>query len=262
MTTEMTLATLTNNLQSSLENIKTDAHSLSTEDYKLFWKFSKDATDMIVHEVGGIMTELVAWSTIDKTLTMNYAQVAAKLLHDDSWKYLEGVNSVNEAMKLVLGDGKKSTISGAVAVAKMFLNCNGSFIDDRYAKSAYQCLQLVAQSTDKEYHKALCLWFSDNATCTVKALKEKIADFKNPPIDVETADVESKPQAEEKPQAEKKAQAEEKPQVEEKSQEDKEETDKKLSSNAHYQLVQLRSHIDSLTKEQIKKVIDDILALG
>lgn len=259
MTTEMTLATLTNNLQSSLENIKTDAHSLSTEDYKLFWKFSKDATDMIVHEVGGIMTELVAWSTIDKTLTMNYAQVAAKLLHDDSWKYLEGVNSVNEAMKLVLGDGKKSTISGAVAVAKMFLNCNGSFIDDRYAKSAYQCLQLVAQSTDKEYHKALCLWFSDNATCSVKTLKDKIAELKNPPVEVEATDVETEEKLQAEPKEEK-SQAEpgnEKPVTEPEKSENK-----PLSSNAHYQLSQLRAHIDSLTKEQIKKVIDDILALG
>ena len=236
MTTEITLETLTNNLQNSLENIKSDAHSLSVEDYKLFWKFKEDATDIVIHEIGGIMTELVAWSTLDKTLTMNYAKVAAKLLHEDSWKFLQGVQSVNEAMQLVLGHGKKSTISGAVSVAKMFLNCNGDFIDSKYSKSAYQCLQLVSQSTDKEYHKELCLWFSENATCSVKTLKDKISELKNPPVEVEATEVktEEKPQAEEKP----------------------------LSSNAHYQLSQLRAHIDSLTKEQIKKVIDDILALG
>lgn len=261
MTTEITLQTLTSNLQNSLENIKSDAHSLSVDDYKLFWRFKEDASDIIVHEVGGIMTELVAWSTLDKTLTMNYAKVAAKLLHDDAWKFLQGIKSVNEAMKLVLGDGKKSTISGAVSVAKMFLNCNGEFIDSKYSKSAYQCLQLVAQSTDKEYHKTLCLWFSDNATCSVKELKDKIEELKNPPVDIEEKYVESveKSQAEskEKPQAESKEekQAESK---EEKQTESKEEK----TSNVHYQLVQLRAHIDSMTKEQIKKSLDDIIALG
>ena len=235
MTTELTLDTLRNTLTDAFTAIETTAHSISMEATKNLWEIDEQAELTIATEVNGLMNELLAYSTIETRLTDKYISIASRLLYAEKWKALKGINSCNKAIEKVLGSGKKSTISGAIAIADLFYE-NGLLKDTRYINSAKQCMQKVAQSSEKSYFEELKKWFSENPNCTVKAMTDKIGELKNPPVEVEATDVktEEKPQAEEKP----------------------------LSSNAHYQLSQLRARIDSLTKEQIKKVIDDILALG
>ena len=128
-------------------------------------------------------------------------------------------------------------------------------------------MQKVAQSSEKNYFEDLKKWFSENPNCTVKAMTDKIDELKNPPVEstASEVDVAEKKESKETPKEESKETPKEESKEtpkEESKETPKEESKEKLSSNAHYQLTQLRSHIDSLTKEQIKKAIDDILALG
>ena len=123
-------------------------------------------------------------------------------------------------------------------------------------KSTYFFLTMLGSGVKK--------WFSEHPNCTVKDITEKIDELKNPPVestasevDVSQKKTDSKEESKETPKEESKETPKE-----ESKETPKEESKEKLSSNAHYQLTQLRAHIDSLTKEQIKKVIDDILALG
>lgn len=256
MTTELTLDNLRNTLTDAFTAIETTAHSIPMEATKEFWEIDEQADLAVATEVNGLMNELLAYSTIENRLTDKYISIASRMLYGEKWKALKGIKSCNKAIEKVLGSGKKSTISGAIAIADLFYE-NGLLKDTKYINSAKQCMQKVAQASDKPYYESLKEWFSINPNCTVRAMIEKIDELKNPPVDVETTDVEEKQaESKEEKQAESKEekQAEEKPQTEEKKQ--------PLTGNAHYQLSQLRAHIDSMTKEQIKKVIDDILALG
>ena len=261
MTTEsqLTLQTLTTQVSSIFDAVEQTSKTLTTQEYTSVWQFNENVAEVTVREVGAVMTELLAYSTMDMKLKDKYPQLAARLLHDDAWKALKDVKSVNEAMLSILGKGAKGTVSGAVAVAKMFYNCTGALIEPNiYGKSNYRCMQTVAQSTEKPYHKELCEWFREHPTCKASEMDAKVAELKKPVIDVESADVEETKQEEktetkEEPKQEEKTETKEGPKQEE-------QTDK--SSNTHYQLVQLRAHIDSLTKEQIKKALDDIIALG
>ena len=250
MTTELTLDTLKTTLSDAFTAIETTAHSIPMNVTKDLWQIDEQAELSVATEVNGLMNELLAYSTIETRLTDKYISIASRLLHGEKWKALKGIKSCNKAIEKVLGSGKKSTISGAIAIADLFYE-NGLLKDTRYINSSKQCMQKVAQASEKNYFEDLKKWFSENPNCTVKEITDKIDELKNPPIEVthNEADVIEKKAMDEK--AEKKA--------EEKAEE---KAEKKLSSNAHYQLTQLRAHIDSLTKEQIKKVIDDILALG
>ena len=99
-------------------------------------------------------------------------------------------------------------------------------------------------------------------------ITDKIDELKNPPVDSTASETDvaekkrdSKEESKESKESKTDSNEENKRDSKEESKEDSNEK-VPLSSNAHYQLTQLRAHIDSLTKEQIKKVIDDILALG
>ena len=250
MTTELTLDTLKTTLSDAFTAIETTAHSIPMNATKDLWQIDEQADLSVATEVNGLMNELLAYSTIETRLTDRYISIASRLLYGEKWKALKGIKSCNKAIEKVLGTGKKSTISGAIAIADLFYE-NGLLKDTRYINSSKQCMQKVAQSSDKNYFEDLKKWFSENPNCTVKAITDKIDELKNPPIEstASEADVAEKKESKETPK-------------EESKETPKEDSKEKLSSNAHYQLTQLRAHIDSLTKEQIKKVIDDILALG
>ena len=270
MTTEnqLTLSTLTTQVSNIFDTVEQTSKSLTTEEYTTVWKFNKGVAEVTVREVGAVMTELLAYSTMDMKIKDKYPQLASRLMHNDAWKALNGIKSVNEAMLTILGKSAKGTVSGAVSVAKMFYNCNGLLIEpDVYGKSNYRCMQTVAQSTEKPYHKELCEWFREHPTCKASEMDEKVKELKNPVIDVESADIEETKQEETKQEETKQEETKQEETKQEEKAESKQETkqeekaESKLS-NAHYQLCQLRAHIDSLTKEQIKKALDDIIALG
>ena len=258
MTTELTLDTLKTTLSDAFTAIETTAHSIPMNATKDLWQIDEQADLSVATEVNGLMNELLAYSTIETRLTDRYISIASRLLYGEKWKALKGIKSCNKAIEKVLGTGKKSTISGAIAIADLFYE-NGLLKDTRYINSSKQCMQKVAQSSDKNYFEDLKKWFSENPNCTVKAITDKIDELKNPPIEstASEADVAEKKESKETPKEESKETPKE-----ESKETPKEDSKEKLSSNAHYQLTQLRAHIDSLTKEQIKKVIDDILALG
>lgn len=261
MTTELTLDTLRNSLTDAFIAIETTAHSIPMEVTKNLWEIDEEADLSISIEVNGLMNELLAYSTIETRLTDKYISIASRMLYGEKWKALKGIKSCNKAIEKVLGSGKKSTISGAIAIADLFYE-NGLLKDTRYINSSKQCMQKVAQSSEKSYFKDLKTWFSENPNCTVKEMNNKIDELKNPPVESTASEVnvtEKKADSKEEKKAEHKEES--KVDSKEESKADSKH-DKTLSSNAHYQLVQLRAHIDSLTKEQIKKVIDDILTLG
>ena len=258
MTTELTLDTLKTTLSDAFTAIETTAHSIPMNVTKDLWQIDEQADLSVATEVNGLMNELLAYSTIETRLTDRYISIASRLLYGEKWKALKGIKSCNKAIEKVLGSGKKSTISGAIAIADLFYE-NGLLKDTRYINSSKQCMQKVAQASDKSYFEDLKKWFSENPNCTVKSMADKIEELKNPPVEstASEVDVTEKEESKETPKEESK----------ETPKEDSKETPEEeskipLSSNAHYQLTQLRAHIDSLTKEQIKKVIDDILALG
>ena len=258
MTTELTLDTLKTTLSDAFTAIETTAHSIPMNATKDLWQIDEQAELSVATEVNGLMNELLAYSTIETRLTDRYISIASRLLYGEKWKVLKGIKSCNKAIEKVLGSGKKSTISGAIAIADLFYE-NGLLKDTRYINSSKQCMQKVAQSSEKSYFVELKKWFSENPNCTVKTMTDKIEELKNPPVESTASEVavEEKEEYKETPKKESKETPKE-----ESKETPKEETKEKLSSNAHYQLTQLRAHIDSLTKEQIKKVIDDILALG
>ena len=258
MTTELTLDTLKTTLSDAFTAIETTAHSIPMNVTKDLWQIDEQAELSVATEVNGLMNELLAYSTIETRLTDKYISIASRLLYGEKWKALKGIKSCNKAIEKVLGSGKKSTISGAIAIADLFYE-NGLLKDTRYINSSKQCMQKVAQSSEKSYFEELKNWFSENPNCTVKNMTEKIDELKNPPVEstASEVDVAEKEESKETPKKESKETPKE-----ESKETPKEESKEKLSSNAHYQLTQLRAHIDSLTKEQIKKVIDDILALG
>lgn len=255
MTTELTLDTLKTTLSDAFTAIETTAHSIPMDVTKEMWQINEQAELSVATEVNGIMNELLAYSTIETRLTDKYISIASRLLYGEKWKALKGIKSCNKAIEKVLGSGKKSTVSGAIAIANLFYE-NGLLKDTRYINSSKQCMQKVAQSSEKDYFEKLKNWFSENPNCTVEAMTDKINELKNPPVDSTASEVDVE-ETKETPKKDSK-----KTPKEESKDTPKEETKESLSSNAHYQLTQLRAHIDSLTKEQIKKVIDDILALG
>ena len=253
MTTELTLDNLKTTLSDAFTAIETTAHSIPMDATKDLWKFDEHADLSVAIEVNGLMNELLAYSTIETRLTDKYISIASRLLYGEKWKALKGIKSCNKAIEKVLGNGKKSTISGAIAIADLFYE-NGLLKDTRYINSSKQCMQKVAQASDKKYFEDLKKWFSENPNCTVKDMTDKINELKNPPIESTAEEVDV---------AEKKEDSKEEKKADSKEEKKTDSNEKiQLSSNAHYQLAQLRAHIDSLTKEQIKKVIDDILALG
>ena len=258
MTTELTLDTLKTTLSDAFTAIETTAHSIPMNATKDLWQIDEQAELSVATEVNGLMNELLAYSTIETRLTDRYISIASRLLYGEKWKALKGIKSCNKAIEKVLGSGKKSTISGAIAIADLFYE-NGLLKDTRYINSSKQCMQKVAQSSEKNYFEDLKKWFSENPNCTVKDMSDKIDELKNPPVEstASEVDVAEKKESKETPKEESKETSKE-----ESKETTNEESKEKLSSNAHYQLTQLRAHIDSLTKEQIKKVIDDILALG
>ena len=263
MTTELTLDTLKTTLSDAFTAIETTAHSIPMNVTKDLWQIDEQADLSVATEVNGLMNELLAYSTIETRLTDKYISIASRLLYGEKWKALKGIKSCNKAIEKVLGSGKKSTISGAIAIADLFYE-NGLLKDTRYINSSKQCMQKVAQANEKSYFEELKKWFSENPNCTVKAMTDKIDELKNPPVESTANEVdveEKKADSKEESKAGSKEESKETPK-EESKETPKEESKEKLSSNAHYQLTQLRAHIDSLTKEQIKKVIDDILALG
>ena len=257
MTTELTLDTLRTTLSDAFTAIETTAHSIPMEATKELWEIDEQADLQVATEVNGLMNELLAYSTIETRLTDKYISIASRMLYGEKWKALKGIKSCNKAIEKVLGSGKKSTISGAIAIADLFYE-NGLLKDTKYINSAKQCMQKVAQATEKPYYETLKEWFSQNPNCTVKAMTDKIEELKNPPVDVESAVVEEK-QTESK--EEKQAESKEEKQTESKEEKQTESKEEK-TTNAHYQLTQLRAHVDSMTKEQIKKALDDIIALG
>ena len=261
MTTELTLDTLKTTLSDAFTAIETTAHSIPMNATKDLWQIDEQAELSVASEVNGLMNELLAYSTIETRLTDKYISIASRLLYGEKWKALKGIKSCNKAIEKVLGSGKKSTISGAIAIADLFYE-NGLLKDSRYINSSKQCMQKVAQSSEKSYFEDLKNWFSENPNCTVKDMTDKINELKNPPVESTASEVdvaESKADSKEESKADSKEES--KADSKEESKADSKEK-VALSSNAHYQLTQLRAHIDSLSKEQIKKVIDDILALG
>ena len=257
MTTELTLDTLRTTLSDAFTAIETTAHSIPMEATKELWEIDEQVDLQVATEVNGLMNELLAYSTIETRLTDKYISIASRMLYGEKWKALKGIKSCNKAIEKVLGSGKKSTISGAIAIADLFYE-NGLLKDTKYINSAKQCMQKVAQATEKPYYETLKEWFSQNPNCTVKAMTDKIEELKNPPVYVESAVVEEK-QTESK--EEKQAESKEEKQTESKEEKQTESKEEK-TTNAHYQLTQLRAHVDSMTKEQIKKALDDIIALG
>lgn len=253
MTTELTLDTLRTTLSDAFTAIETTAHSIPMEATKNLWEIDEQTDIAVATEVNGLMNELLAYSTIETRLTDKYISIASRMLYGEKWKALKGIKSCNKAIEKVLGSGKKSTISGAIAIADLFYE-NGLLKDTKYINSAKQCMQKVAQASEKPYYEALKEWFSQNPSCTVKEMTDKIETLKNPPIDVESADIEEKAETKQEEKAETKQESKAESKEESKA-------DSK-PSNAHYQLVQLRAHVDNLTKEQIKKALDDIIALG
>lgn len=260
MTTELTLDTLKTTLSDAFTAIETTAHSIPMNATKDLWQIDEQAELSVATEVNGLMNELLAYSTIETRLTDRYISIASRLLYGEKWKALKGIKSCNKAIEKVLGSGKKSTISGAIAIAGLFYE-NGLLKDTRYINSSKQCLQKVAQSSDKTYFEDLKKWFSENPNCTVKTITEKIDELKNPPVETTATEADVSENKADSKEETLKEESKETPK-EESKETPKEESKEKLSSNAHYQLTQLRAHIDSLTKEQIKKAIDDILALG
>ena len=253
MTTELTLDTLKTTLTDAFTAIETTAHSIPMEITKELWEIDEQADLSVATEVNGLMNELLAYSTIETRLTDKYISIASRMLYGEKWKALKGIKSCNKAIEKVLGSGKKSTISGAIAIADLFYE-NGLLKDTKYINSAKQCMQKVAQATEKPYFEALKKWFEENPNCTVKAMTDKVEELKNPPVDVESADVEAKAESKKEAKAESKEEA--------KAESKEEVKAEPLKGNAHYQLTQLRAHIDNMTKDQIKKALDDIIALG
>ena len=244
--------------------IERTAHSIPMNVTKDLWQIDEQAELSVATEVNGLMNELLAYSTIETRLTDKYISIASRLLYGEKWKALKGIKSCNKAIEKVLGTGKKSTISGAIAIADLFYE-NGLLKDTRYINSSKQCMQKVAQASEKTYFEDLKEWFSKNPNCTVKEMTDKIEELKNPPVDSTASEVEVKEKKTDSKEENKESKADSKEESKTDSNEECKAGSKEnvpLSSNAHYQLTQLRAHIDSLTKEQIKKVIDDILALG
>ena len=262
MTTELTLDTLKTTLTDAFTAIETTAHSIPMDATKNLWQIDEQAELTVATEVNGLMNELLAYSTIETRLTDKYISIASRLLYGEKWKALKGVKSCNKAIEKVLGSGKKSTISGAIAIAELFYE-NGLLKDSKYINSAKQCMQKVAQSSEKTYFEDLKKWFSENPNCTVKEMTDKVDELKNPPIETTAseADVEEK-KTDFKEEKKADSKEESKADVEEQKVDSKEENKEPLTGNAHYQLTQLRARIDNLSKAQIKKAIDDILALG
>lgn len=235
--------------------------AMSISDMRQTWQFVESTTDERVAVVGATMNELLVYSSLDKQLMSQYIKIASKLLYNEQYTALVGCDTPNKAMLKVLGSGKKSTISGAVAIARTFY-LNGEPVPTFTSvlkATTLQAQQLVAQADDS-IKDDLLHWFTDSSLevdRSTKAVKAKIAELKNPSIDVTDTVTETTETADTGTETTETAETGTKT-TETVETAVKEKVGKE---NAHYSLTVLLSHIDSMTKVDIKAEIERILTL-
>ena len=247
MTTEMSI----------FKNVENAVSSEFTLDIAKHYDWKANISDDVKLKQGEVLFQIDGLNRVGQKINEIMIPYVVKAIHLGIHESIKNCKSINQLL-VSLGI-PKGTASGYVKIANICYNEYGDLYP-MFSKFNYKSLQLLAQAKEEDRNYAL-EYLEDNLEPTSKevadALKHIVVADSEEKLPIEDVKETSKEESKETPKKESK----------ETPKEDSKETSEEeskipLSSNAHYQLTQLRAHIDSLTKEQIKKVIDDILALG
>ena len=248
MTTEMSI----------FKNVEKAVSSEFTLDIAKHYDWKPGISDDVKLRQGEVLFQIDGLNRVGQKINEIMIPYVVKAIHLGIHESIKNCKSINQLL-VSLGI-PKGTASGYVKIANICYNEYGDLYP-MFSKFNYKSLQLLAQAKEEDRNYAL-EYLEDNLEPTSKEVADAlkhivVADSEEKlPIEEDVKET-SKEESKETPKEESKETPKE-----ESKETPKEESKEKLSSNAHYQLTQLRAHIDSLTKGQIKKAIDDILALG
>lgn len=245
MTTEMSI----------FKNVEKAVANEFTLDIAKHYDWKPNISDDIKLQQGEVLFQIDGLNRVGQKINEIMIPYVVKAIHLGIHESIKNCKSINQLL-VSLGI-PKGTASGYVKIANICYNEYGDLYP-MFSKFNYKSLQLLAQAKEEDRNYAL-EYLEDNLEPTSK----EVADALKHIVVVDNEDeLPIEENVKETPKKDTPKEESKETPKEESKDTPKEESKEKLSSNAHYQLTQLRAHIDSLTKEQIKKVIDDILALG
>lgn len=250
MTTEMSI----------FKNVENAISNEFTLDIAKHYDWKSNISDDIKLKQGEVLFQIDGLNRVGQKINEIMIPYVVKAIHLGIHESIKNCKSINQLL-VSLGI-PKGTASGYVKIANICYNEHGDLYP-MFSKFNYKSLQLLAQAKEEDRNYAL-EYLEDNLEPTSKevadALKHIVVVDNEDKLPIEE-NVKETTKKETSKEETPKEESKETPK-EESKETPKEESKVPLSSNAHYQLTQLRAHIDTLSKEQIKKIIDDILALG